>query len=104
MLGGEPLAYPYISDIIELIKKNGLQVTMNSNATLLDDDMQNKLIDLGVDHFAASLDGATMNTNDFVRGKGCFEIVYRNMKSFNKKINEKNNYMLRRLQHAWLLL
>lgn len=93
MLGGEPLAYPYISDIIELIKKNGLQVTMNSNATLLDDDMQNKLIDLGVDHFAASLDGATMNTNDFVRGKGCFEIVYRNMKSFNKKINEKKSVM-----------
>ena len=91
MLGGEPLAYPYIFEIIGLIKKNGLLVTMNSNATLLDDDMQNKLIDLGVDHFAASLDGVTMHTNDFVRGEGCFEIVCRNMKSFNKKINEKKS-------------
>ena len=50
-LGGEPLASPYIFDVIKRAKELGMIITINSNACLLTADVQKKLIDLGVDQF-----------------------------------------------------
>ena len=84
-LGGEPLASPYIFDVIKRAKELGMIITINSNACLLTADTQQKLIDLGVDQFAASLDGCTALVNDSIRGNGTFEKVVSNMKKLNEQ-------------------
>ena len=83
-LGGEPLASPYIFDVIKRAKELGMIITINSNACLLTEDTQQKLIDLGVDQFAASLDGCTALVNDAIRGEGTFKKVMSNMKQLNE--------------------
>ncbi len=90
LLGGEPLAAENLFEIIRYIKHYNMVLTINSNATLLDDKMQDMLINLGVDQFAASLDGASKEINDRVRGEGTFDLVCRNMIEFNKKIKQRS--------------
>ncbi len=92
-LGGEPLASPNLFSVIKRAKEFGMLITMNSNATLLSPDVQEKLIDLQVDHFAASIDGTTIETNDRIRGKGTFKIVCENMRQLNERINNVNSSM-----------
>ena len=89
-LGGEPLASPYIFDVIKRAKELGMITTINSNACLLTEAAQQKLIDLGVDQFAASLDGCTALVNDSIRGNGTFEKVVSNMKQLNEKKRKCN--------------
>ena len=90
-LGGEPLASPYIFDVIKRAKELGMIITINSNACLLTADIQQKLIDLGVDQFAASLDGCTAIVNDSIRGNGTFEKVVSNMKQLNEQIKRNHS-------------
>lgn len=87
-LGGEPLASPNLFQTVERAKMYGMAVTINSNATLLTADVQRKLLSLGIDHFAASLDGATKETNDEIRGAGTFDKVCNNMRQFNALIKQ----------------
>lgn len=82
-LGGEPLASPYIFDVIKRAKELGMMISINSNACLLTENTIQKLIDLGVDQFAASLDGCTEAVNDSIRGNGTFKKVVSNMKQLN---------------------
>lgn len=88
-LGGEPLASPYLFEVIERAKEYNMIVSINSNAILLDNKMQQRLIDLKVDQFAASLDGCTAEINDYIRGGGTFDLLYNNVKQLNGKIAEQ---------------
>lgn len=90
-LGGEPLASPYIFNVIKRAKELGLIITINSNACLLTPETQQILIDLGVDQFAASLDGCTALVNDSIRGNGTFEKVVNNMKQLNERTKIYNS-------------
>lgn len=92
-LGGEPLTSPYLFDVIKRAKDLNMTITINSNACLLTDDVQQKLIDYGVNQFAASLDGCTALINDSIRGDGTFERVVSNMMQLNAK-KEKNDSAL----------
>ncbi len=92
-LGGEPLASENIFELIKYAKSYGMEVSLNSNATLLDETTQEKLIELNVDRFSASIDGATAITNDAIRGNDVFKKVCNNMKSLNKKIIQRNSTM-----------
>lgn len=84
-LGGEPLASPHLFDVIRRAKDFNMVVTINSNACLLSEDIQQKLIDIGVDQFAASLDGCTELINDSIRGEGTFKKVVSNMMQLNER-------------------
>jgi len=90
-LGGEPLASPIIFDVIEYAKSLNMIISINSNACLLDSDMQLKLIELGVDQFAASLDGCTALINDSIRGAGTYEKVVSNMSRLNLLKKQSNS-------------
>lgn len=90
-LGGEPLLANNLLPVIEEAKKYDIYVSINSNGTLLDKKMQETLLNLGIDHFTASLDGAEEETNDIIRGKGTFNLVCDNMRSFKKLIKQKNS-------------
>ena len=90
-LGGEPLASPYLFAVIQKAISLGIHCTINSTGTLLNEDTQKKLIELGIDQFAVSLDGATPNDNDFIRGNGTFDIVISRMKQFRELINREQS-------------
>jgi len=53
--GGEPFMHPNIMDIVEYIKKKGLICHINTNFTLINENIAKKLVDLEVDHIAVSL-------------------------------------------------
>ncbi|MEW5818332.1 MAG: PqqD family peptide modification chaperone, partial [Spirochaetota bacterium] len=76
-LGGEPLFRKDILEIFAEAVKRGLRVTVNSNGTLITPAMAERLVDVGVQQMAISLDGPEPKSNDEIRGEGTFEKVRR---------------------------
>ncbi|RFA34184.1 hypothetical protein CAI16_12395 [Virgibacillus dokdonensis] len=79
LTGGEPLMYKGHLDILKYAKEKGATTGMISNGILLN---QNKVKDLDgiLDHLQISLDGATAEVNDRIRGKGVFDKVVKRLK------------------------
>lgn len=69
--GGEPFLHPDIFPILEHCVGRGLVTCLSTNGTLLSEDGARRLADLGV-RVQISLDGATEDVNDRVRGRGSF--------------------------------
>ncbi len=71
--GGEPLMHKNIYNIIEYAKSKGIQVSLSTNGTLIDEEVAGRLKELRVDYVGVSLDGIK-ETHDSFRGvKGAFE-------------------------------
>ena len=60
---GEPLLNPKILEFIDLAKKAGvIEVSINTNATTLDEKKAEKLINSGLDQIIFSFDGGSKKT------------------------------------------
>jgi len=59
---GEPFMHPDIMEILEYTKKIGLVCHVNTNFTLLNQDLLDHIIDIGVDFLTVSLWAATADT------------------------------------------
>ncbi len=95
LLGGEPLFSENILNFIRDAKKHNCMVTINTNGTLLSEDIIEQLIDLSVGQITISLDGVTADTNDAIRGKGVYDIVTKNIKTLaNVKIRKKSDVVI----------
>lgn len=88
---GEPLLYDGIFDVIEHAKDNNMRVRMMSNATVLDEEKANRLLDLDIDHLAISLDGATPETYEKIRVGADFENVISNIDRFCTLRDERDS-------------
>jgi radical SAM protein with 4Fe4S-binding SPASM domain len=75
--GGEPLLYPGIFELLSLARQKGLEVGLFSNGTQIENQAIVKKLEKCVDKIQLSLDGATRETNDKIRGKGTFEKVFK---------------------------
>ena len=74
LTGGEPTIHPQFRELVALIRREGLRVVMESNGMLIDDDLAAFLREQRTDFISISLDGATPDTHDTMRGvKGSFE-------------------------------
>ena len=72
LLGGEPTLHPNLSDVIKLSRKMGFQsITVDTNGYLFH-NILDKVSPEEVDVFSFSLDGATAETNDMIRGEGSY--------------------------------
>jgi len=72
-LGGEPTLHPELPAAIGLARKMGFgSITVDTNGYLFHDILE-KVTPGEVDTFSFSLDGATRQTNDRIRGKDSFE-------------------------------
>lgn len=71
--GGEPLLYPHLQNVLHLFRENfpKNQVEVLTNATLINKNNVSWLKEL-TNGANISLDGATANVHDKVRGKGAF--------------------------------
>jgi len=75
--GGEPFLRPDLFEILKHCIRKGLGVKISTNGTLLDRRNIERLAELkGVD-IQVSLDGATPEVNDRIRGRGSFERAVR---------------------------
>lgn len=83
--GGEPLLR---KDIFELIKKSidkGIHVDLNTNATLIDYNIAEKLQKAKLQEITTSIDGANAKTHEKIRGvKGSFKKTIENIRILKK--------------------
>lgn len=72
-LGGEPTLHPDLAVAAELAKSMGYgSVTVDTNGYLFNDVVDRSTPGV-IDYFSFSLDGATREINDAIRGKGSYE-------------------------------
>ena len=93
---GEPLLHPKLPEFISYAKnKSILDVSINTNATTLDEKKSRLLINSGLDQIIYSFDGGVKSTYEKMRpGRfktNSFEKVYENIKLFNKIRTELNS-------------
>lgn len=71
--GGEPLLRKDLFDLMLACQSAGMKFGMRSNATLVTQETAGILRQLGLAVIGVSLDGATAETHDAVRGPGSFQ-------------------------------
>lgn len=97
--GGDPILYPHIYDILDLLKKYNILPLLGVTGVGITTEIAIKLKKYGIDYIQVSLDGYSENTNKKYRGKGNFEAVIKSIKilqEFEIKVNlaiclDKNN-------------
>ncbi|MDP2091175.1 MAG: radical SAM protein [Candidatus Gracilibacteria bacterium] len=69
--GGEPLIYPYIFDVIKLLRDNHIFVSLSTNGKKMNRKIAQLLKLYGV-KVSVSMDG-NLENNDYLRGKGTYK-------------------------------
>ena len=90
--GGEPLTRPDFFELMDYSLDNGIGVKFSTNGTLVDDAAADWIASRNYLDVQISLDGATAETNDPVRGTGSYKRARRAMerlaeRGFKFKIN-----------------
>ena len=92
---GEPLMHPQLIPFIKYAKQKGVgPIQMASNALLLDDQMQDKLIEAGIDYLSFSLDTVDPKVYEHSRMFGNLEISSNHVKSMGLKCKERKKKVL----------
>ncbi|MCX6575426.1 MAG: radical SAM protein [Candidatus Aminicenantes bacterium] len=69
LTGGEPLFHPQFREIVSAIAQEGVDIIIETNGTLIDDDLAGFLRDAGrVRFISVSVDGAKVETHEALRG------------------------------------
>ena len=68
LTGGEPLLHPQFRKLVALISEAGLRIVIETNGTLVDDDLAEYLKQKEVTFISVSVDGATAEIHDELRG------------------------------------
>ncbi|GGV62890.1 hypothetical protein GCM10010277_68580 [Streptomyces longisporoflavus] len=89
LAGGEPLLWPPVLEIVETIKRGGIQVVLCTNGLpLARNAIARRIVELGVDAVSVSLDGDRAAVNDRYRpsrnGKDGFEQVLAGVRNLSK--------------------
>lgn len=71
--GGEPLMRKDIFLLMEEVRRRGMRLQLTTNATLIDDDLAERIAKLGPITVGVSLEGATRESYEAVRGTGSYE-------------------------------
>jgi MoaA/NifB/PqqE/SkfB family radical SAM enzyme len=73
LLGGEPTLHPHLDQVVHAAQSLEYgSITIDTNGYLFH-GILDKTSPEEVDYFSFSLDGATKDTNDAIRGNGCYE-------------------------------
>ncbi len=83
-LGGEPTLHPNLSLAIKEARALGFKsITIDTNGYLFHNILERVTPD-EVDFISFSLDGATKETNDAIRGEGCYDTVLEGIEKARK--------------------
>lgn len=84
-LGGEPTLHPELSGAVKYARALGCKsITIDTNGYLFH-DILDRLTPEDVDFISFSLDGATRQTNDAIRGEGCYDACTKGLKAARQK-------------------
>lgn len=84
LLGGEPTMHPELSKAVEHANALGFaSITIDTNGYLFHDILE-KVTPDQVDYFSFSLDGASAETNDPIRGNGSYAVCTQNARKAKK--------------------
>jgi mycofactocin radical SAM maturase len=78
--GGEPLLKKYFLSLVEHIHSKGMVTCISTNGTLLNEKVVSYFSGNPLIHIQVSLDGATPEVNDRIRGQGTFTRVIKGIK------------------------
>jgi radical SAM protein with 4Fe4S-binding SPASM domain len=78
---GEPMMHPRFFDMIAYAAGRGIQVSVNSNLTLLTPARAERLVQSGLAWLHASIDGATPETYERIRVRSSWHKVVGNLKA-----------------------
>ena len=74
LTGGEPLLHPQFRELVTLLAKAGLGIIIETNGTLVDENLARFLKEKGIGFISVSLDGSDAATHEALRGvPGSFE-------------------------------
>ncbi len=95
--GGEPLMRPDFLDIMDYAHDKGMVTCISTNGTLIDRRVARRL-DHPLVYIQVSLDGATAQSNDAIRGQGSFHKVLDALECLrNRNVEVSINTVLTRL-------
>lgn len=86
---GEPLLNKHLPEMVRFAKAQGSWVLFNSNGILLTRAWQDALIDSGLDELRISLDAATPQTFQKLRGAPTFDRIVANLRQFVARTAER---------------
>ncbi|MGR3220191.1 MAG: radical SAM protein [Candidatus Anammoxibacter sp.] len=89
-LRGEPMLHPDLSRMVSYAKEKGIiDLYFNTNATLLDENYVNQLIDAGLDRISISFEGYTKEVFEKYRIGTDFDTVVTNIKALREIRNKR---------------
>ncbi len=89
---GEPTIHPKLNKMIEYARDKILEIKINTNATYLNSELTNKILDTDLDQVIFSIDSHIKEIYEKIRLRGKFDKVFSNIKNFiNIKKNHPNN-------------
>ena len=92
-LGGEPFFRKDMLDIVDYASGKGIVCSINTNGTFVTPEIHDRLFSSKLYLLTFSLDGASPETNDPIRGKGVFELVTKNMKALDDERKRRKQYI-----------
>lgn len=85
LLGGEPTLHPGLPEIVKAARQIGYEsITIDTNGYLFNNIIE-KVTPEDIDYFSFSLDGPSPETNDRIRGAGCYERCIAGIRAAVKK-------------------
>ncbi|MBI4846198.1 MAG: radical SAM protein [Candidatus Omnitrophica bacterium] len=84
--GGEPFMHAHIMEILEYVKAKGLKCYINTNFTLVTENMVKRLVEIGVDHLVVSVWAGTAQTYKLTHPNKSEEMFYQ-IKGMLKLLN-----------------
>ena len=95
--GGEPFTRPDFLDLMDYAHDKGIVTCISTNGTLITEEVARRL-DHPLVYIQVSLDGATAESNDAIRGKGSYRKVMNALEHLRKRnIEVSINTVLTRL-------
>lgn len=99
---GEPMIHPRIFDMIRVTRDAGVRTGMSTNATLLDDERAEMMLDSGLDYVILAFDGASKETYEKYRTGADFDKTRENILNFLRKKLERKSPIFTVLQMVLL--
>jgi len=87
---GESVMHPQLDKIVANFKSRGIRTFLSTNATLLDANRSDKLLDSGLDLIIFSLDAVNEETYRQLRVGGDFQKTVKNVEEFLKKVRQRH--------------
>lgn len=77
---GEPLLHPRFFDMVRYAAQRGVEVSTNTNMSLLTERRAEECVQSGLRRIHVSLDGASAETYEYIRVRSRFDLVLRNFR------------------------